>query len=827
MLTNSLFLDFLYDNGLKVWKGESTRDLINLSFDYGSRGYDQEVAHLNKLLKDADTDERRKRIQELIATAKQNRDKFDKRTKQEVREIFYRDGVDVRYDTHDKSGNVIRSETIHYKMLYRTPGKAKKGECLFCCDRIYEKAIHFLRIGIELPHDNAPIVEIGAYSSLITSSIVGRIKIEPENILILDDVDVPFATNVVSVEINALNECIAVHRDNYELKNTLFDGQAILDSSIFPAWGDGYVLLRHHMTKCAAFCGNVQLFFEDYCAEHGVDYDTYEVEDCWGNKHLAKDIKMITTTNATKWCKFGISYDYWSEWVRKNGCLFGVVKTAHQSKLGDVQQMSYQMINTLGIDTIYGVMQPTVDYVQRLQCDEDEFLRYLKRNQNFSNDFDVLLALVEHNPEFIKSEYYRDRKKTIIGAYVRNMKTGKLIQNADNLVIVGSPMAMLLHAVGEDATKDPTFEYDPGTIQCYTARFADGEYLASFRSPHNSQNGIGYLHNHYHEYFTKYFNLGKQIIAINMNGSDFQDRHNGSDQDSDSIFVTNHPDIVTHAEYCYRNYPTTVNNIPKESKKYTNTIENYSEIDNRLAASQTDIGESSNLAAICLSYGYTYGDQKYLDYACILAVLAQAAIDSSKRQYIVDIPKEIKRIKKDMNIKENGYPVFWRCIRPDFQGNINKALKCPMNEVARFRLPRHHYDCPTIPNSEFFIKYENIQNRRKCKRVEALIQRYSIELANYNREDITDHEDYFLLRQDFDNLILDIRQTYISNNYLGLMSWLIDRALRITPSMIQNSDTIKSNLNKNRALLLKTLYTISPKQFLQCFKKCTPSDFDF
>ena len=301
MLTNSLFLDFLYDNGLKVWKGESTRDIINLSFDYGSRGYDQEVAHLNKLLKDADTDERRKRIQELIAMAEQNRDKFDKRTKQEIREIFYRDGVDVRYDTHDKSGNVIRSETIHYRMLYRTPGKAKLGMCLFCCDRIYDKAVHFLRMGIELPQDNAPIVEIGAYSSLITSSIVGRIKIEPEDILILDDVDVPFATNVVSVEINALNECIAVHRDNYELKNTMFDGQALIDSSIFPDWADGYVLLRHHMTKCAAFCTHIQKYFQDYCAEAGIDYETFELQDKWGNMHRAKDLKLITTTNAVKW----------------------------------------------------------------------------------------------------------------------------------------------------------------------------------------------------------------------------------------------------------------------------------------------------------------------------------------------------------------------------------------------------------------------------------------------------------------------------------------------------------------------------------------------
>ena len=173
-----------------------------------------------------------------------------------------------------------------------------------------------------------------------------------------------------------------------------------------------------------------------------------------------------------------------------------------------------------------------------------------------------------------------------------------------------------------------------------------------------------------------------------MNGSDFQDRSNGSDQDSDSVYVTNYPDIVTHAQYCYRNFPTTVNNIPKESKSYSNKIENYSAIDNRLAASQTDIGESSNLAAICLSYGYTHQDQKYWDYACILAVIAQAAIDSTKRQYIVDIPREIKRIKKEMDIKTQGYPTFWRCIRPEFQGQINKELKCPMNEVSRFRLSR-------------------------------------------------------------------------------------------------------------------------------------------
>lgn len=527
MLTNSLFLDFLLENGLEVWKGESTRDIVGLSFSYGSRSYDQERKHLEKLLKDADSDERRLKIQSLIDVADANKDKYDKKSKQELREIFYRDGVDITYATHNKAGDVVRSETRHYKFLFRTPGKAKKGEAMFCDERIYDKAHEFLYMGLRLPYDNAPIVEIGAYSSLITSSIVGRIKIEPENILILDDVDVPFKTNVVSIEMNDHKECVAVPRENYEVKNTLFDGQALIDSSIFPDWADGYVLLRHHMTKCAAFCTHIQKYFRDYCHEAGIDYETLELPDKWGNMHRAKDLKLITTTNAVKWLKFGVSYEYWSDWVRKNGCLFGIVKTAHQSKLGEVQQMSYQMINTLGIDTIHEVLVPTAEYVQKLQTDDEVYMQYLERNQNFSNDFEVLIALVNHNPDFIKSEYFKDRRRRIIQAYILNMKTGKLIQNADNLVIVGSPMAMLMHSVGKDPRADPTFESEAGTIQCYTERFDDGEWLASFRSPHNSSNNIGYLHNHYHKYFQQYFKLGKQIIAVNMNGTDFQDRHNG------------------------------------------------------------------------------------------------------------------------------------------------------------------------------------------------------------------------------------------------------------------------------------------------------------
>ena len=293
MLTNSLFLDFLLENGLKIHNEESTRDVIVIRFGYGSRSYEEELNHLKKIKL-----EEKDRLSELLAKAKQNKDKFDKKSKQELREIFYKDGVSITYHTHNKKGEIIKSETIHYQMLYRTPGKAKKGEVTFICDRLFKKAREFLYMGIKLPDEDAMITEIGAYSSLVTSTLVGRIMIKPEQILILKDFKSFMTRPVVSIELDDKNQCQAIHRDNYELSNEIFDGQALIDTSIFPSWGDGYILLRHHMTKAAAFHARIQDYFKDH---FGDGYDSAEVVDMWGNKHLAKDIRLITTNNAIKW----------------------------------------------------------------------------------------------------------------------------------------------------------------------------------------------------------------------------------------------------------------------------------------------------------------------------------------------------------------------------------------------------------------------------------------------------------------------------------------------------------------------------------------------
>lgn len=833
MFVNSLFKDFMCDNGLKVWNGEFTRDLICLEFNFGTRSYEDEIKHIKKIAKKARLEykkaasskskklmdiqfNKKNKIMQLYRFANKHKDEYFQLSADNIREEFYKNGVDVEYITRKRSGEIIKKEVIHYKMLYRSTGKAKKGSCMFIRDKLYNKASSFLRMGIKLPKKNADIVGINAYSPLISSGIVGKVKINPKSILVLKDVDRFFTTKVVSVETNKNKRCIAKTIENYKLKNTLFDGQALIDSSIFPDLGNGYVLLRHHFCKMAAFCSNIQLFFRDYFGE---EYYTATVEDMWGNKHYVKDIELITTDNAMKWIKYNVSYDYWCNKVYENGCMFGIVKTAHCSKLGNVQRMSYQMVNSLNIDTMNEVCKESIKYINKLKTDDDFFLDYLRKNINFSNDYEVLMALCNQNKDFLRSSYFRERKKAIIMNYVLNFKSGKIIQNADNLVIVGSPYAMLLYgATGNPdiVDEDDTFSVEDLAIQCYTSRFADDEYLAEFRSPFNGKYNLGYLHNIYDERFNKYFNFCDQIIAINMNGTDFQDRNNGSDQDSDSIYTTNQPQIVDHAKKCQMLYPTIVNNIPKDSNIYNNTMEDFAKLDNKLAASQLDIGESSNLAQLAQTYDCTFGDQKYKDYVCILSVLAQIAIDSAKRLFDVDVSSEIRQIKKEMNVKENKYPSFWKIIHRDFKDkNINHDLLCPMNYLYNLKLDQFRSNQSTIPVEYFFKKFKLEKNRKTCKKVEDIIETY---INKSSSNFCSDNEDaYFLLKMDFDNMINDITRIYVSGNYIGLFSWLIDRAFCLSIAQKQNQYKLKSTIKKRRSILIKALYSINSANLLKCF----------
>ena len=103
--------------------------------------------------------------------------------------------------------------------------------------------------------------------------------------------------------------------------------------------------------------------------------------------------------------------------------------------------------------------------------------------------------------------------------------------------------------------------------------------------------------------------------------------------------------------------------------------------------------------------------------------------------------------------------------------------------------------------------------------MEELIERFSIDLIAVQISGEWNREEVLVLKSNFDDLVKELRQINISGNYLGLMSWLIDRAFFITPSLKNNKAQTASKLAQNKAILLKVLYECNPKSFLSCFTK--------
>ena len=80
-------------------------------------------------------------------------------------------------------------------------------------------------------------------------------------------------------------------------------------------------------------------------------------------------------------------------------------------------------------------------------------------------------------------------------------------------------------------------------------------------------------------------------------------------------------------------------------------------------------------------------------------------------------------------------------------------------------------------------------------------------------------EDYLLLKSNFDDLISDISKINISSSYEALFYWLLNRAFYVGCGVRRTklNGQIESKTNKNKALLVKTLYNINKQAFLNCF----------
>lgn len=875
VFTNSLLQDKLTNLGLKISKKETTRDIITVQFGYGytpsldppNRKNIENLKEENEKIKSEikSLEEEKKAISKraekrpiiddinkLKSVLKNNKieikdkerdDKLfvdnAKMDKDQVRDELYRDGFKLEF----KRKKSDKKELIEYVLWYRTPSKSRVGDAVFLNKKLIDIK-KWQRMGLELPEGEAKVVEMAAYEALTSSNIIDKIEIDPyKNILVVNDLKSFFKTNCAIVRTNDKGECF-VSNELYEVSNTLFDGQALLDDSLFTD-KSAFKLLRHHFFKACAFRTYIKKFMMD---SFGDKYETATVKDRYNNDIKVSDILLITTENAMKWEKFqdiGANYDLWRQKVSEDGNLFGVAKTDHISKYNNLfddgkcyQRMSYQHINTLSleegkeIDEMRELLQDTIRFIDRLKSDSEYFLQYLQRNANEVNANQMVIDLYRNVSNFDKSAFFRTFKNEAIYKYVETVRNGKVLCSGDNLTLVGSPYIMLLHAVGKVPVQDgiidknfqdETLPVSDDYISVYTPLFEDGEYLASFRNPHNSPNNSGYNRNYKHHLMTKYFNFNSNIMAVNMIHTEEQDLKNGEDQDSDFCYVTNNRVVILSAKSVFRKFPCIVNDIEKDPKPYENNVESLIVIDNELAKSKYDIGLSSNLAQLAMSWFWMDKSNELAEIVCIMSVLAQCAIDNSKRKYAVSIRDEIKRISnlKCMNKKvENSKcrkikakPYFWQYINQKVNKESLIDCPCPMNFLQK--VIDSDVECAskakdTISSVNFITIIDGKADDRQMARIKEKVKEYDDAVKKHNDMVeggyINENEERWKVEE-------QILQKCVVDYISGLK--IKPKTMQILISKALSKNGVNS---KYKRKLLNSLYQSHREKFMNCFK---------
>lgn len=338
-------------------------------------------------------------------------------TKKKLRQMAYKDGITIN--------------GIHYVNFQRTASKARTGNCLFIDEKYFDEMNEWQNLGIPFwKLKKADIVSIRSYQSLTSSSIIGELNIDPYSILLIDDVagQATIDCNVIKSfpsESGRGNE-LRVIRKPYTQKTDLWDGQSLLDYSVFKNnkyvtknkdgtikecsyQNYGFMLLRNHFFKSAVFNTNLQNYYQERFK--GVQNPV--LVDAFGNKFLPENIRMVTTRNSVKIFKFSnIICDYMVEDSKKKylkelqQLLNGKKEELRKIKQAVIvakRKLTMQLKNELS----------TVEDIDAAQNNLNEAQNNYDENyQQLEKQIEELIVPIKFEQERLTWDWYRKRIKS-------------------------------------------------------------------------------------------------------------------------------------------------------------------------------------------------------------------------------------------------------------------------------------------------------------------------------------------------------------------------------------------------------------------------------
>ena len=580
------------------------------------------------------------------------------KTTKQIREELYRDG--------------FMCGRIKYVRWKRSPGAARNGKCMFIEEGIYKAIRKWDLAGIKIEeNDSVDLAGIEAYMSLTSSSLIGRLKIRPENILIIDDFESKFTDDVISVEEH--DGWLTAERKECKICNSIWDGQSLIDKSLMGEYANkGMVLLRNRFFKSCCFNSNIQQWFKDHNITEVKQLKGFTIAES------IKDIKMITTPSSIKYLKFGTK----RKWLKvisedEDSMNFGVVKYEKPPKYmgGEMVHTHYQLLNSLRLteDEIKELVSPTLKFIWNVKTDS----AYLLKRVRFSAEQidgidrtpaavknDVIYKLMCLNSQFRKTKIYADFRDDLVSSMYEELLRGKLCVEGNYSTLCGNPIEMLQYA-----TNLFKRAAEPPKAQVYCKRFEWGKKLLGSRSPHITMSNVLLTTNIYNAEVDRYINATNEIVIVNSIKENLLQRLAGCDFDSDTMMLTDNEILIRAAERDNKRFKVAVCNVGgvKTERKYN--YKDLADMDDKTGRNL--IGEVINLSQELntliwhnLKSGCALKEiQPIYKDVCKLSILSGICIDMAKREFVIDPEKELNAIRtKYFSDGDIEKPMFFKLI---------------------------------------------------------------------------------------------------------------------------------------------------------------------
>lgn len=710
---------------------------------------------------------------EFVDGVYKSNDKFDTiKTKSELREYLYENG--------------FICDGIKYIRWKRSSGSSRVGKCLFINEALYKRMHKWETCGLSLKEGcEIDLAALEAYISLTSSSIIDTLELKPENFLVVDDYESTFTDTVVGVQFE--NGQLIAKEQDFQITNSIFDGETLLDESCFPEQYKQYsmLLLRQRMFKSACFKTKIQKWFADNNITEISQLNGFTVA-----KNIS-DIKVITTPSSIKFVKFG-TLQKWFDILEPT---FGIVKHEKPTHYFDGRKVSchYQLLNTLQLSEkeVNDLLEPSLDYIAKVRSDP-AVLRYHINYPYDEMDItplnsknEIIFKLLGMNANFAKTQLYYDFRNDLVKSLIRELKKGHILVNGNYSTLLGNGYEMLQQSIG-------TFEGKSiiGKGNIHSKRFEYNKIILGSRSPHVCSGNVLLVNNVASDEIDKYFDLSNEVVYVNAIEENIQQRLNGCDYDSDSILLTDNQMFIKAAQKNYDKFkvPTCFVSAKKIKRYYTN--EQKADLD--VKTSVNKIGEDINLSQQLNSLfwqhihnGETFEDNAELYYdICKLAVLSGIEIDKAKKEYEVDVCKELNQIKEKYKItklvKDKNGEITEKVVKPMFfkmitiengydisERHLYKYFDTPMDYLQKrlskfqFRLGREQKQ-DILPFSSIvkkvIIPNDNGYYYRQMKRIIDIVRDTNKELRNLYKdyEEKTKEE-----KEEVKSIASEIKQTCV------------------------------------------------------------------